>query len=107
MRILMRYWAGRGNCTLASSTSFTWATASIIVLWLPSCPTGQRRPMMGSRSLHDDKRPDARRRLHPYGDHARARLADGKTRTDREAPDHGGCLDRDLRRWFRPVHVPR
>ena len=71
----------------------------------PSCPTGQRRPMTGSRSPHDDQRPDARRGLHPDGDHARARLADGAARAAGEAADHGAGVDRDLRGRLRPVHA--
>ena len=55
----------------------------------------------------DDQRPDARRRLYPDGDDARAGRADGAARAGGEAGHDGAGLGRDLRRRLRPVHLPR
>ena len=43
--------AGRGSFASARSISCTWAMASIIARWSPSCPIGRRRLMTGWRSM--------------------------------------------------------
>src|SRR5947208_10621557 len=104
MPILTESSAGLVNCASARSISRTWETASIIEPWLPSCPTGRRRPMTDLRSTYDQRR-DARRRLYPDGDYAGARIADGAART-RSQDDHDGAgLGRDLRCRLRAVHL--
>ena len=42
--------ARRETCASDSFIWCTWAMGSIIKRCLPSCPTGRRRPMTGSRS---------------------------------------------------------
>src|SRR3569833_1234613 len=97
MLIWTRCSDGRGTLMSKSSSSRTWAMAWIIRRSFGSSRTGLLQPMTDWRSSYDVQQPDARRRLHPYGDHAAARQPDGAAGADRKAADHGPGMGRDLR----------